>query len=138
MRRVVGRLVEVRIVSPVHEADMPGVAAQTSAVIGSIDRHFVAVVDLRQARLFAQPVVDAFIQVLGATNPMLERSAFVIGGESAVFGLQIERAIITARNPARRAFRDPRELTTWLDEVLDAPERARLRAFLVEGGDGAA
>ena len=46
------------------------------------------------------------------------------------FGLQVERMIRDANNPARRAFRDVGVLQTWLGEVLAAAEKTRLQEFL--------
>lgn len=133
INRHVGRLVEVRIASPVRDDEMATIAAQTFSVIGSIQGHFVAVMDLRQARLFSQQVADSFIHILTDNNPLLERSAFLIGGESAVFSLQVERAIVTARKSVRRAFRDPADLETWVGETLNTVEKERLHQFLEEG-----
>lgn len=133
IQNIAGRLVEVRVPANVSEDEMAGVAARIRTVTAGIGGRFVAVIDMRHGRLFSQPVVDAFIHIMTATNPLLERSALVVGDGSAVFNLQMERAIITARNPARRIFHDPRVLEAWLDEVLDATERQRLHQFLAEG-----
>jgi len=126
----VGRLVEVRIATPVAEPEMPGIAQATHDLIASLPGAFVAVMDLRQANVFPQAVSDAFVHILSDNNPKLERSAFLIG-ESTIFGLQIERAIRMAGKPNRQAFRKPEELEAWLDEPLKPSEQYRLHEFLV-------
>lgn len=132
----VGRLVEVRIASPVEEHEMPGIAKQTHDVIESMEGAFVAVMDLREAHVFPQTVSDAFVHILSDNNPKLERSAFIIG-DSAIFGMQIERAIRQAGKPTRKAFRTARELEAWLDEMLRPSEQARLSKFLAEAPEPA-
>lgn len=127
----VGRLVEVRIASPVEEHEMPRIAQETHDIIESMEGDFVAVMDLRGAHVFPQAVSDAFVHILSDNNPKLERSAFIIG-DSAIFGMQIERAIRQAGKPSRRAFRQPKELEAWLDELLKPSEQVRLSKFLEE------
>jgi hypothetical protein len=68
--------------------------------------------------------------VLAKSNAHLERSAFLLLPEGALFHLQAERVVREAKSAVRRTFRDPRSLVAWLDDVLDDPERARVRAFL--------
>lgn len=132
----VGRLVEVRIATPVREEEMPGIGKATHDLIASIPDEFVAVMDLRAAHVFPQTVSDAFVEILSDNNPKLQRSAFLIG-ESAIFGLQVERAIRQAGKPTRRAFRDPAEMEAWLDEPLAPAEQRRLHDFLAESPQGA-
>lgn len=127
----VGRLVEVRIATPVREDEMPEVAASTHAVVEKVPDQFVAVMDLRRAHVFPQAVAEGFIHILSDNNPKLGRSAFLIG-ESSVFSLQIERAIREANNPMRRSFRESSKLEAWLDQTLNPAEQARLHKFLLE------
>lgn len=130
----VGRLVEVRVASPVEEENMPSVARSTRTLLEGLGRKFVAVMDLRQAHVFPRAVSEGFVHVLTDNNPLLERSAFLIG-ESAIFALQVERAIREAGNPRRHAFRKVEDLEAWLDEVLDREEQERLHAFLTVGAE---
>ena len=65
-------------------------------------------------------------------NPRLLRSASLIN-ESAVLGLQAERAMEVAGHDNRQAFRDPLAMEEWLGEVLSEAEQNRLRLFLLEG-----
>lgn len=110
---------------------MPEVAAATHAVVEKVPMGFVAVMDLRRAHVFPQTVAEGFIHILSDNNPKLGRSAVLIN-PSAVFALQVERAIREADNPMRRAFREPAMLEAWLDEALDRVEQKRLHEFLQE------
>jgi hypothetical protein len=131
IENVVGRLVECRIRSPIDIPQVAAFAERLREVLPAAAQggKVVICVDLRAANVFPPEVADGFTAVMRSDNPMVERSGFV-AGESALFGLQIERLIRDAQNPARRAFRDLGALVGWLGEVLAPPEKSRLRAFL--------
>ncbi|MDA8020444.1 MAG: hypothetical protein MPN21_23645 [Thermoanaerobaculia bacterium] len=128
----VGRLVELRVQTPMNLEEMAELQRRHLQVLQSLEGSFVIVTDLRHAHVFPPDITEAFIQMMGRINPDLERSAVLIN-ESAVLGLQAERAIAEAGNPNRRSFREPDELMDWLSDVLDPSERTRLQAFLHEG-----
>lgn len=125
----VGRLVEVRFASPLTLDEVKEFVAEHRAITNRLARKYVGVVDLLQADVFPIPVAEALIQLLSGMAPMVERTAFLIR-ESALFALQVERVIRSSNHPDRRVFRDPEQLKTWLGEVLDPTERARLDRFL--------
>lgn len=127
-----GRLVELRIVTPVSVAEIAELQKRHATVTRSVSGQYVVAVDLRRAHVFPPAISEGFIALMTQLNPRLERSALVIN-ESAVLGLQAERAIETAGNPDRRSFREPRSAIRWLSEVLDASESRRLEAFFAEG-----
>jgi hypothetical protein len=81
---------------------------------------------------FAPGTVDRFVALMKSGNPKIERSALLVNTESAALGLQISRMLKEAAHPARRAFADPSELTTWLSPVLTVNEQSALAAFLAE------
>jgi hypothetical protein len=124
-----GRLVEVRLASPLTPDEVQQFARELQAIIGRIPSKYIGVVDLREAHVFPPAVADALIQLLSAASPRVERTAMLIG-ESATFALQVERVIRSASNENRRAFRNPAELKSWLDEVATAEERLALKQFL--------
>ena len=93
----------------------------------------VACTDVSAANVFAPEVAEGFIRLMQRDNPVVERSAFLIG-ESAMFALQIERMIKQANNPLRRTFRESSMLLGWLGEMLAPPEHERLRRFLADIG----
>lgn len=128
----VGRLVELRVRTPMTMEEMTALRQRHLDVLAGVDGSFVIVTDLRNAHVFPPEITEAFIGMMGRINPDLKRSAVLIN-ESAVLGLQAERAITEAGNPNRRSFRDPGELLSWMREILSAEEQVRLQEFLDEG-----
>ncbi len=127
-----GKLVELRVITPMSAEEMLDLRKIHLEVTAGVDGDYAVAVDLRQAQVFPPQITERFIGLMSQLNPRLLRSAILIN-ESAVLGLQAERAMETAGHANRRAFRDPLELEQWLGEVLTEPEQARLRLFLLEG-----
>jgi hypothetical protein len=134
VQNVTGRLVEVRVASPLTLEEVHQFVRAHQATISRIPDRYVGVVDLLNARTFPADVAQSMIQLLSAMADRVERTAFLIG-ESAVFALQIERVLRNAENPNRRAFRDPAELGRWLGEILTPHEQTRLAQFLKGSGE---
>ncbi len=119
---------EIQIWSPVSvEETIPWQRAHDD-VIAALEGPYVCLVDLVEATVFPQNVVDAYVATM-KDEPRLLRTATLLN-ESPTFGMQIQRMIREANHPGRRVFRAPDELAAWLGEVLDAPERDRLDAYL--------
>ncbi|MFO0762071.1 MAG: hypothetical protein U0359_36870 [Byssovorax sp.] len=131
----VGKLVEIRIASPVYIEDAIQWGRDHDAVIDAVRGPYVCVVDLVDATVFPQNVVEAYVAVM-KSEPRLLRTGTLLN-ESPTFGMQIQRMIREANHPARRTFRDPEELAIWLGEVLDEKERARLAEMLASRLGGA-
>jgi hypothetical protein len=131
----VGRLIEVRLGSPVLFAELASFGEKMAGLLAGLQRRgqrAVGCVDLQGANLLPPDVSEWFIKLLQRDNSMLDRSAFLIS-QSAMLALQIERMIKQANNPTRRAFRDRDPMLAWLDETLSPPESARVRRFLDDG-----
>jgi hypothetical protein len=127
-----GRLVEVKLASPLSVEEVQQFAQKHIAIMQKIPGgKYVGVVNLLEAYVFPPAVAEALAKLLSGAGSHVERSAFLIG-ESAVFGLQVERVIRDANNPNRRAFRHGPELVTWLSEVLNFAERRELERFVRE------
>jgi hypothetical protein len=126
----VGRLVEVRVASPVAIEDFPRLSQSLQEAMTPHPK-VVFCVDWRGASVFTQEVSDRILTIMKSDNPRIERSAFLLGGKT-IFGLQLERLISTAGNPDRKAFRDGFQLMVWLAPVLTPPERHRLVRFVEE------
>lgn len=125
-----GRLVEVKLASPLTPQEVQQFVQELTAIIGRIPGgKYIGVVDLLDAHVFPVAVADGLIQLLSAASPRVERTAMLIG-ESATFALQVERVIRSANSDHRRAFRRADELETWLGEVMTTEERVRLRQFM--------
>ena len=132
MRNVVGRLVEVRVASPLSLREVDEFRREHLAALPDLPERYVGAVDLRRADIFPVEVAQRFIALLSEIAPLVERTGFLIG-EGAVFALQIERILRNSAHPQRRAFREPEPLKSFLGEILTPLERARLDEFLGEG-----
>jgi hypothetical protein len=127
----VGRLIEMRIVTPFAEAEVAELLQRHLAVVAGVGGEVVFAVDLRRAQVLPPAIADRFVQLMGQVNPALLRSGLLIN-DSAVFGLQAERAVAEAGNPERKVFRSPEDMERWLGGILTGAELRRLREFLSE------
>ncbi len=127
-----GRLIELRVVTPMSAEEILDLQKTHLEVTREVKGEYAVAVDMLRAQVFPPQMAERFIALMSQLNPRLIRSAILIS-ESAVLGLQAERAISTAGDANRKAFRDPLALEHWLGEVLTARERNRLRNFLLEG-----
>src|SRR5689334_12764780 len=128
--RKVGRLVEVRGITPFTEAEIQDFATRYMAALTRTPGRAVTCVDLRAATVLPEDQAKNFVTMFRRTNPLLERSAILIDPKNATLCLQLTRIIRESSNLARRAFTDMARLTIWLDEALTTEEQARLRMFL--------
>jgi hypothetical protein len=124
-----GRLIEVRIASPLTIQEAQQLGGELLAAMQNLSRQYVGVVDLLGAHVFPPEVAETLIKLLSGNAPHVIRTALLIG-DSAVFALQVERGIRTSAPEKRRAYRSPAELKAWLGEVLTAEEKAALERFL--------
>jgi hypothetical protein len=124
----VGRLLELRIASPVSKEEAASWRRDHDAAVEAIHGTYVCFVDLVDATVFPPDVVEAYVRTM-KSEPRLLRTGTLLN-ESPTLGLQIERMIRESNHPGRRAFRDRSELGRWLGEVLEPPERQRLRELL--------
>jgi hypothetical protein len=93
-------------------------------------RKVILCTDLRATQLFAPDVASQIIDLMRGDNPRVERNG-VLGNESALLTLQVQRLLIEAGSPGRRKiFTELPPLVTWLNEVLVPSERIRLLTFL--------
>jgi hypothetical protein len=126
--RVAGKLVEIRIASPVSLEETVPWSAAHDALIASIDGPYVCFVDLVDATVFPADVVNGYVKTMRNEERLLRTGTLL--NTSPTLGMQIHRMIREANHPSRRAFHEPRELFEWLAEVLDRDERDRLRDLL--------
>lgn len=124
-----GRLIEVRVASPLTIQEVQQLVGELLAAMHNLQGKYVGCVDLLGAHVFAPEVAEPMIKLLSSNAPHVIRTAMLIG-DSAVFALQVERAIRTSDPDKRRAFRSPGELKAWLGEVLTPDEKAALERFL--------
>ncbi len=130
----VGVLIELRFEGTPSLDDVERFKAETAALVTERwtlhARRVVLCTDLRATQLFAPEVANRIIDLMRSDNPRVERNG-VLGNESGIFTLQVQRLLIEARSPGRRRiFTDANELQAWLSESLAPDESTRLRDFL--------
>jgi hypothetical protein len=126
----IGRLVEARLQWVATPDDVATFLRAMRAAFSVAGPRSVICADWRDADVFPPAVGDALIELLKNGNRYFERSALLLPAAHATFSLQVERLIREAGNPARRAFRAPGSLLSWLDDVLNDAERRRASDFL--------
>jgi hypothetical protein len=129
---VVGRLVEARLFALQNVDEVTAFQGAMRDAFRRAGPKSVICADWRAANLLAPDVADALIALLRVGNAFFERSAILLGTEQALFGMQVERVVREAANPARRTFREPLTMRRWLAEVLNAEEVRRMNEFFRE------
>jgi hypothetical protein len=125
-----GRLIEVRMQSPVTTEEIEHSSSSMAAVLQWITpKKGVVVGDYSHVRVLRPAQANRLIEIFRYFSPRIERSGLLIAPESAVTLLQLQRVIRHANNPARRTFNTVEELKDWLYDVLNPGERARLDDF---------
>jgi hypothetical protein len=124
-----GRLLEIRLASPVTAEEAEAFAAQAELLSEMAGERFVIAVDASAVSVLQPEIADAIIEVMRRAAPKTERQGFLIA-ERAITRLQLERMIRSAAGALRRGFSEPGALAAWLGEALVPAERDRLRAFL--------
>lgn len=132
---VVGRLVEVRMSTPVLASELASFGTTLPAIVRKLGK-IIAITDLRGATVFPAELADQILEMMTKDNPYVEQGALILPEGSATFGLQLDRVLRAANNPRRRGFRSLGEAQRWLAEKLDLAERKRLGEFLDQGAMG--
>lgn len=129
----VGRLIEIRIEAGYRNlADITDIYAEITRLSGVIpgSRRLVLAIDWRKCFVMAEEAAQQLVTSMRGTNARIERSGALLPAESPVAMLQLNRMLRESQNPARRGFDDPKDLITWLSDVLTPEEVSRLREFL--------
>ena len=129
-----GALIELRFEGTATLGDVIRFKAETAAMVTRLwvkeGRRVALCTDLRATDLFAPEIANEIIDLMRGDNPRMERNG-VLGNESALLTLQVQRLLIEAGSPGRRKmFTSAAPLVAWLGEVLLKDERERLLAFL--------
>ncbi len=130
VERKCGRLVEVTIGQTLPPAEVAQMVQAVRLEAVAAKGTFVLVARLDRSSAFAPEADEPLLQMLVRDNPKLERSGYLLPTRYGSLALQIDRLVRSARNNQRRWFYDAGKLETWLGEVLDATEKARLALFL--------
>jgi hypothetical protein len=97
IQRTIGRLVEIRIWSPVSLHETGPWSKAHDELIDSIRGPYLCFVDLRDATAFPQDIVDAYVRTM-RSEPRLLRTGTLLNA-SPTLGMQIQRMIREANNP---------------------------------------
>ncbi len=129
-----GVLIELRFDGKPSLDDVARFKAETADLVTQLwardARRVVLCTDLRATNLFAPEIASQIINLMRGDNPRVDRNG-VLGNESALLTLQVQRLLIEAGSPRRRRiFTNSGPLIAWLGDVLDEVERERLAVFL--------
>ncbi len=127
----VGRFVELRFGSIFTLSEMPVFRSRLADLMRAQPAKIVFCTDLRALEKFGPEEEKALITLMQTDNPRIEKSAMLVNA-SGRFGVQVLKMIQEAENRARRVFREPADVQTWLAPVLTAAESTRLSEFLAE------
>jgi hypothetical protein len=125
-----GRLIEVVAKSPMAMAEIEQGNVRMTEILAAQKERAVLCSDYAKVRVFPAQQIKRLSDIFAKHAPRIERSGILVAPDSDVALIQIERMITLAGDPMRCAFRDARELFTWLSDFLDPGERVRLRMFL--------
>lgn len=132
-----GRLLEIRVRGGYRSVgDVDEMIAMILAEFARIPEptRIVIAADWRQCRLLTPDVAERATRMLTKSNPRVERSTILHDAGQATSILQVLRLAREAKMPNRRVFTDPTEMRSWLAEVLQPNELARLDLLL--GAEG--
>src|SRR3954470_7995362 len=101
----VGRLLEIRMESPLSDAEVLEFRNLTTATVVAANRPIIVCTDLLRARVFSPESAAQITSMMQKDNPLVERNAVLVG-ESALFSMQIERMLREAGPRSRRTFRE--------------------------------
>ncbi len=125
------RIALLYLVPPVPVDQARAAAGELHAILAkNAPRKTVVCSDVRASSAWPEDTIDAFIVMMRADNPLLERSGilYTAGGS---MGLQIARMIREAGLEDRRlATHDQEALVRWFGEVADPGELAHIRRFV--------
>lgn len=125
-----GRLAEVRLVTPILDADIDKADVDMLALFERVKAPLIVAADYRKAHVLSTQQADDLTAMFKRHNDRIERSAILSSDQSATAVLQLMRVVREAKLPNRRAFKDPGDVEKWLGEILTGEERERLHAFL--------
>jgi hypothetical protein len=128
-----GRLLEIDVAAGFNQPS--DIDDQIALIVGALntvpsDVKVVIAADWRACRLFTPETAERAIKLFSNLNARIERSAILHRFDQPISVLQVVRLIRETHFDRRKVFTQPDELYAWLDEPLNAAERARLRAFI--------
>ncbi len=129
-----GRLIEVRLGTPLPAGDVDACIARIKAIVAQNRHGALFCIDVVQCDVLAPESAEKFLAMMRTQNGTVLRTAYLLPVANAIVGLQVERLIRDAHNSSRRAFRDATSLEAWLVPVMTMVEAQQLRKFLASVG----
>jgi len=126
-----GKLVTVRIASPVTYREATLLKPRMEAVIGRLTGPLYLAADLADARVYSPDVAEKIIGALQGPWATVRRQSVVINSGSALGG-QVYGLFREMRDPERQAWVSAKDMGTYLAEVLGPAEAQALRDFMAE------
>lgn len=132
---VEGRLLEIDIAAGFNEPS--DIDAQIKLIVSTLshlgpDLRVVIAADWRPCKLFTPETAERAIKLFSDLNARIERSGILHRMDQPTSVLQVLRLIRETHFDRRRVFTHVEDLFAWLDPVLNANERARLREFFAQ------
>ena len=131
VERHVGVLVETRLSGHLTREELTAFGQERVRTLRAVGADLVVCFDCRSLDVLSPELTAELVAALRLSRRSpFRRSALLVPEDRAVLGLQLDRIVREAQNPARRIFRDRDALIAWLSEVLTPEEQTRLVAFL--------
>lgn len=128
-----GRLLEVRIGAGYRSSeDVAAIYSDVREALAPLpsSQRLVIVTDWRRCTVMGEGAAEQLVAAIRSINHRIERGGALLPVNSPTAMLQLQRLLRESNNPDRRGFTDPRNLISWLSEVLTPDEIARLHAFV--------
>ena len=130
--RRAGKLVAIRIASPVTYREATTLKPRLEGLMGSMSAPVYLVGDLSDARVYSPDVAEKILGALRMNWGTVHRMGILVNPNSALGG-QLFQAFREAADVERQAWVQREGLIQHLGEVLGPVERDDLREFLAEG-----
>lgn len=128
--RTAGRLIEIWVSALVNELDVLAVGQAVRAACSGLTRKPIACVDCRGVMSQSPEVLSTWIEMLRSVSGRFERSAILVPTGEGLALSQIHTVLSRAEHPARKVCTNIVQAVTWLEPVMSADEKIRLRQFL--------
>lgn len=133
----VGKLVAVRVQSPVTYREATMLKPRMEQVIGRLNGPVCVACDLSDARVYSPDVAEKIVAALKERYPTAQRIGIVVHSGSSLGGL-IYSYFRELDDPERQAWVRAREMVSYVSERLGGAEQQGLRDFLEEATSSAA
>jgi len=130
----VGRLMEIRILAFLSEADIDAQIARVKSAMAAVppETRVVIAADWRRVPVMSERVAARAVSLLTTTSDRIERSGILALPDSATALMQFFRLVRESEHPSRKVATSIPELEDWLMPLLTPSEIKRLVEFLHE------